>query len=142
MKQGQSLKAIRRFRGMTQKCLGQQLGFNEKNAGVRVGQYESIRCPNKDLRERIGQILDVNPDIFVGDTDEVLRGFFSCCLLAEEPADETGDEFFQRLQDFNSQWQKKKDQLASGDITRGEYLEWKLHWSEEPKEYEREAESE
>ncbi len=37
---------IRRFRnalGMTQHDLGTKLGFNEKTAVIRVGQYESER---------------------------------------------------------------------------------------------------
>lgn len=41
-------KRIRTFRGLTQRELGLKLGYEERNADVRVAQYESgYRVPKK-----------------------------------------------------------------------------------------------
>ena len=32
------------------------------------------------------------------------------------------------LDDFLSDWKKKKEELAKGRITREEYFEWKIKW--------------
>ena len=32
------------------------------------------------------------------------------------------------LDDFLSDWKKKKEELAKGRITRAEYFEWKIKW--------------
>ena len=38
---GERIKRIRTFRGLTQRELGLKLGYEERNADVRVAQYES-----------------------------------------------------------------------------------------------------
>ena len=46
---GERIKRIRTFRGLTQRELGLKLGYEERNADVRVAQYESgYRVPKKD----------------------------------------------------------------------------------------------
>ena len=32
------------------------------------------------------------------------------------------------LDDFLNTWKKKKEDLASGKITKEEYFEWKINW--------------
>ena len=41
---GERIHHFRLLRGFTQKYLGQQLGFSESQADVRIAQYEK-RCP-------------------------------------------------------------------------------------------------
>ena len=57
---------IRRFRnalGMTQHELGTRLGFNEKTAIIRVGQYENEnRKPKQDMINEMSRIFDVSSD--------------------------------------------------------------------------------
>ena len=49
---------FRNLRGMTQKSLGMSVGFSEKNADVRVAQYESgLRNPKADLTAQLAQVL-------------------------------------------------------------------------------------
>ena len=54
---------IRRFRnalGMTQHELGTKLGFNDKTAIIRVGQYENEkRKPKQDMINDMAKIFDV-----------------------------------------------------------------------------------
>lgn len=47
--------------GLTQRELGLKLGYEERNADVRVAQYESgYRVPKKDTLMEIAKILNVN----------------------------------------------------------------------------------
>ena len=58
---GERIKRIRTFRGLTQRELGLKLGYEERNADVRVAQYESgYRVPKKDTLMEIARILNVN----------------------------------------------------------------------------------
>ena len=58
---GDKIKRIRTFRNMTQKEMGEALGWGEKGAN-RLAQYETnYRVPKKDLLTEMAQILDVNP---------------------------------------------------------------------------------
>ena len=58
---GQNLKFCRRAYGLTQKELGLLLGFSEKTAETRIGQYEcGARNPKPDMIVEMAQILEVN----------------------------------------------------------------------------------
>ena len=53
---------IRRFRGVTQKKLGEDLGFGSASE-IRISQYESnSRHPKSEMIVRIAEMLDVNPN--------------------------------------------------------------------------------
>ena len=58
---GQRIKYFRNRKGMTQKQLGEQLGFMGKTSDVRMAQYESeARVPKIDLVKQMSQIFDIN----------------------------------------------------------------------------------
>ena len=58
---GQRIKFFRNRKGMTQKQLGELLGFKGKTSDVRMAQYESeARVPKIDLVKQMSQIFDVN----------------------------------------------------------------------------------
>ena len=51
---GERIRFIRNLRGITQKWLGQAVGFPPKTADVRMAQYESgSRTPKEDLVKAI-----------------------------------------------------------------------------------------
>lgn len=57
---GDRIKKARVFRGMTQKELGIAVGFNEKNADIRIAQYEgNTRRPKSGTLNKIAEVLDV-----------------------------------------------------------------------------------
>ena len=57
MSVGDRIKRACNFRGMTQKELGIAVGFDEKNADIRIAQYESnTRTPKEDLLRKLGRI--------------------------------------------------------------------------------------
>ena len=62
MATGERIKHFRNLRGMTMKYLGQEVGFSESTADVRLAQYESgSRTPKADLIEKLAEALEVSP---------------------------------------------------------------------------------
>lgn len=72
---GQRIKFFRNRKGMTQKQLGEQLGFMGKTSDVRMAQYESeARVPKIDLVKQMSQIFDINTHaLTVPDIDTHIR---------------------------------------------------------------------
>ena len=59
---GERIRFFRNLRGMTQKYLGQVVGFPEKTADIRMAQYESgSRTPKAELTESLASALGVSP---------------------------------------------------------------------------------
>ena len=59
---GERIRFFRNLRGMTQKYLGQVVGFPEKTADIRMAQYESgSRTPKAELTENLASALGVSP---------------------------------------------------------------------------------
>lgn len=145
---GERIKRARNFRGMTQKELGVAIGFEEKSADIRIAQYESnTRTPKEELLRKIATVLDVNyrslyePTLYAA--EDIMYTLFE---LDEHYPDtqlyEISDTIDSNLtethmsisfrscllDDLLKEWQLRKKQLATGEITRDEYLEWKLNW--------------
>ena len=61
---GERIRFFRNLRGMTQKYLGQVVGFPEKTADIRMAQYESgSRTPKTDLTNKHAEVLDISPKV-------------------------------------------------------------------------------
>ena len=145
---GERIKRARNLRGMTQKELGVAIGFEEKSADIRIAQYESnTRTPKEELLRKIATVLDVNyrslyePTLYAA--EDIMYTLFE---LDEHYPDtqlyEISDTIDSNLtethmsisfrscllDDLLKEWQLRKKQLATGEITRDEYLEWKLNW--------------
>ena len=77
---GQRIKFFRNRKGMTQKQLGEQLGFMGKTSDVRMAQYESeARVPKIDLVKQMSQIFDINTHAFaVAKKFDTLSDCHSC----------------------------------------------------------------
>ena len=128
-------------RGMTQKYLGQAVGFPEKSADVRLAQYETgTRTPKADLTAALAQVLDVSPqalDVPDIDTDiglmhtlfalEDIRGLTigeidgEICLRLDKSRGLTYSSMFEML----SKWANEVKTLEAGEITREEYDHWR-----------------
>lgn len=141
---GERIRFIRNLRGMTQKWLGQQVGFDEKNADVRMAQYESgTRTPKADLTNALAQVLEVSPkalDVPDIDTDiglmhtlftlEDLRGLKvgeidgEICLRL----DKSKGMIYVGMLEMLSSWQKQVAKFESGEITKEEYDQWRYNY--------------
>lgn len=82
---GERIRFIRNLRGMTQKWLGQAVGFPPKTADVRMAQYESgSRTPKEDLVKAIANVLEVSPlALQIPDIDSDL-GFIHTLFAIED----------------------------------------------------------
>ena len=59
---GERIRFLRNLHGATQKWLGLKLGFSEKTAETRVGQYEiGARTPKDEMIKDIAEIFGVSP---------------------------------------------------------------------------------
>ena len=58
---GERIRFFRNLCGMTQKYLGQVVGFPEKTADIRMAQYESgSRTPKADLTNKLAEVFDIS----------------------------------------------------------------------------------
>ena len=146
---GDRIKRTRIFRRMTMKELGMAVGFSEASADVRIAQYESnTRVPKDDLLKKIASALNVNPlslkrprrydvesimyDLF--ELEEYYPNLRIVEVEDESDPEATGKHFAisfgdKRLDAYLDELKLHQEQLANGEITKEEYLEWKYQWS-------------
>lgn len=148
---GERIRYIRNLRGMTQKMLGIKVGFDKRNADVRMAQYESgTRTPKENLVNALAEALDVSPkaltvpeiDSYIG----LMHTFFTIedlyglkinqidgelCLTLDKSKGST----FVTMFDMLNSWQKQAEKLKNGEITKEEYDTWRYTYPQ--KEVER-----
>ena len=143
---GQRIKFFRNRKGMTQKQLGEQLGFKGKTSDVRMAQYESeARVPKIDLVKQMSQIFDVNTHaLTVPDIDthiglmhtlfalEDMYGLkitnvegkpYLCLDRSISAPGSSADEMLRA-------WMQQADKLKNGEISKEEYDEWRYKYPE------------
>ena len=131
---------------MTQKQLGEILGFLGKTSDVRMAQYESeARTPKQDLVKEMSHILDVSPraitvpeiDSYIGlmHTLFALEDMYGLkigkidgevCLRLDKSTGSTYSTMF----DMFHAWQEQAARLERGEITKEEYDQWRYKYPE------------
>ncbi len=140
---GERIRFFRNLCGMTQKYLGQVVGFPEKTADIRMAQYESgSRTPKADLTNKLAEVFDISPQaLSVPDIDSyngLMHTLFTLEDLYGFRIDKLDDELCIRLDkgmgtnylimfDMFSAWQEQaensrteksqKKNTITGDIT-------------------------
>ena len=143
---GERIRFIRNLRGMTQKYLGMQIGFDEKTADVRMAQYESsTRTPKENYVADIANALDVSPkaldlpdiDSYVGlaHTLFALEDLYGISIgeIDGETClrlDKTKGTTYLSMFDMFCAWQKETEKLRNGEITKTEYDQWRYRYPE------------
>ena len=138
---GERIRFIRNLRGMTQKWLGQAVGFPEKTADVRIAQYESgSRTPKEDLVKALANVLEVSPlALSIPDIDSDL-GFIHTLFAVEDlhgvrvekndnevhivfdgSKPNTDRSVFQML----SAWADQAEKFRNGEISKEQYDRWR-----------------
>ncbi len=143
---GQRIKFFRNRKGMTQKQLGEMLGFLGKTSDVRMAQYESeARIPKQELVKEMAGIFDVSthalsvPDIdtYIG----LMHTFFALEDMYGLKIDEMDDEVVLRLNksDYSTYssmnkmlraWLTEAKKLENGENTKEEYDNWRYKYPE------------
>lgn len=143
---GERIRFFRNLRGMTQKYLGQAVGFPEKTADIRMAQYESgSRTPKAELTENLAGALGVSPlALSVPDIDSYL-GLMHTLFALEDiygmKIDKLDDEvcirldknrgtsYISLLERFTA-WQKEAEKYHNGEISKEEYDHWRYTYPE------------
>ena len=143
---GERIRFFRNLRGMTQKYLGQVVGFPEKTADIRMAQYESgSRTPKAELTENLAGALGVSPlALSVPDIDSYL-GLMHTLFALEDiygmKIDKLDDEvcirldknrgtsYISLLERFTA-WQKEAEKYRNGKISKEEYDHWRYTYPE------------
>ena len=138
---GERIRFIRNLRGMTQKWLGQAVGFPQKTADIRMAQYESgSRTPKEDLVNALANVFEVSPlALNIPDIDSEL-GFIHTLFAIEDiygiRVEKQGDEvhlvFDGSKRTMNesvfkmlSAWADQAEKLKSGEISKDQYDHWR-----------------
>ena len=143
---GERIHFFRSMRGMTQKYLGQLLGFPEKSADVRLAQYETgTRTPKADLINSLANALDVSPlALSVPDIDSYLGLMHTLFTLEDRYGlhiDEADGEVCLKvdvrknkdaaqLHEMLCAWRQAAAMLKAGEITQEEYDRWRYRYPE------------
>ena len=143
---GKRIKFFRNQKSMTQKQMGEMLGFLGRTSDVRMAQYESeARVPKHDLVKEMAHIFDVSPhaitvpniDSYIGlmHTLFALEDMYGlkigeingeACLRLDKSA---GASYLSMLDMFNA-WQDKAAKLEREEITKEEYDQWRYNYPE------------
>lgn len=141
---GERIRFIRNLRGMTQKFLGQKVGFSERTADIRMAQYESgSRTPKADLVAMLADVLGVstealnvpNIDSYTG----VMHTLFALEDLYGFKIDRLDGEICIRINRQNGStfakmtgllepWEKMAQKYRNGEISREEYDQWRYRY--------------
>ena len=141
---GERIRFFRNLRGMTQKYLGQVVGFPEKTADIRMAQYESgSRTPKAELTESLADALGVSPlALSVPDIDSYL-GLMHTLFSLEDRYGltvETGENGVSlrvdprkgkdaaELSEILTAWAQQAEKLRNGKINREDYDKWRYNY--------------
>lgn len=141
---GERIRFSRNLRGMTQKYLGQMVGFPEKTADIRMAQYESgSRSPKAELTENLAGVLGVSPlALSVPDIDSYLGLMHTLFTLEDRygltvETGETGVSLHvdprkgkdaAKLSEMLTSWAQQADKLRNGEINREDYDKWRYNY--------------
>ena len=137
---GERIRFFRNLRGMTQKYLGQVVGFPEKTADIRMAQYESgSRTPKAELTESLASALGVSPlALSVPDIDSYL-GLMHTLFTLEDRYGltvETGENGVSlrvdprkaELSEMLTAWAEQTEKYRNGEINREDYDKWRYNY--------------
>lgn len=146
---GQRLKRIRNHRDLTMKQLGTKINIPERQADVRISQYESDhKTPRKDIIEKLANILDVNE--FALDTPDLTTNYGAIFTMFEyyytyglHPVKIDGKLYLELdkniadssfIKDLN-EWYDTYESFQAGNITKEQFIDWMLKYPEYSKNY-------
>ncbi len=141
---GERIRKFRNAIGMTQQELGAKLGFSERTAIIRVGQYENEnRKPKQDMINNMANIFDVASDaITVPEIDSYIGLMHTLFALEDRygltvtmldgqvclKQDINHPNYDRSLAEDLRDWCDKKTKLTSGSILASEYDHWRYNF--------------
>lgn len=140
---GKRIKFFRNRKNLTQKQLGEQLGFLGRTSDVRMAQYESeARIPKQNLVKEMAGILGVSPHALTVPDIDTYIGFLHTLFALE---DIYGFKIMEKdgliclcrdsspvdtVSAMLREWQQQAKKLENDEISREEYDEWRYRYPE------------
>ena len=141
---GERIRFFRNLRGMTQKHLGQVVGFPKKTADIRMAQYESgSRTPKADLVKQLADALDVSAEVLNVPNIDSYTGLMHTLFALEDlygfKIDRLDGEICIRINRQNGStfakmtgllepWEEMAQKYRNGEISRKEYDQWRYRY--------------
>lgn len=154
---GNRIKFFRSRQGMTQKQLGEMLGFLGKTSDVRMAQYESeSRTPKQDLVKELAGIFNISTEAITVPDIDTYTGLMHTLFALEDmyglKVTEVDGKPMLALDPYVSApgsqmdnmfhaWMEQSNKLSAGEITKEEYDKWRynypnsddsIHWAKVP----------
>lgn len=142
---GERIHFFRVSRGMTQKYLGAELGFDDKSADVRIAQYESgTRTPKDNYVAQLADTLGVAPQALTVPNIDSYDGLMHTLFALEDiygiKISEIDGELCLNLKKVNNPsypqllgnfkaWYDQASKMHEGKISKDEYDNWRYHYS-------------
>ena len=141
---GKRIRFFRNRKGMTQKQLGEILGFLGKTSDVRMAQYESgSRTPKADLVEQLADALDVSAEALNVPNIDSYTGLMHTLFALEDlygfKIDRLDGEIcirinrqngstFSKMTGLLEPWEEMAQKYRNGEISREEYDQWRYRY--------------
>lgn len=140
---GKRIKFFRTRKGLTQRQLGESLGFLGKTSDVRMAQYESeSRIPKEDLVREMAALLDVSPAALTVPDIDTNIGLMHTLFTLEDMyglqisevdgvlclrLDRHHKEYTSMFQMLHA-WLTQARRLQGGEISQEEYDNWRYQY--------------
>lgn len=139
---GDKIKYLRKIRNMTQKELGIAVGFDEKNADIRIAQYEAgTRTPKPELIEKFAKALNAHVLSLMNERtqDPVMNMVFDIIDMEERakvtlhPIEDNNSKYAISIDstffnNFLEEFVSIRKELTDGTISYEEFIDWKVNW--------------
>lgn len=138
---GDKIKYLRKVRHLTQKELGIAVGFYEKNADIRIAQYESgTRTPKPELTTKFAKALNAHILSLMNERtqDPVMNTVFDLIDMEERakvtlhPIENNNSKYAISINskffnDFLEELVSIRKELTDGTISYEEFIDWKVN---------------
>lgn len=141
---GERIRFFRNLRGMTQKYLGQVVGFPEKTADIRMAQYESgSRTPKADLTNNLANVFGISTNALTVPDIDSYNGLMHTLFTLEDRYGltvETGENGVSlrvdprkgkdaaELSEMLTAWAEQAERHRNGEINREDYDKWRYNY--------------
>lgn len=152
---GEKIRKYRQLKGLTQKELGEKIGFSSATADSRIRKYESnLMAPKDDIRGRLMEVLDVDAsalsDVNIQSAEDIMQVLFLleeiCDMKIERTTEKTSLTFNNSNKDiallisYLYAWHTQKQKLPNSDMDNaGEaqilYEKWKARFPRDLRGY-------
>lgn len=141
---GNRIKYFRSRQGMTQKQLGEMLGFLGKTSDVRMAQYESeSRTPKQDLVKELAGIFDISTEAITVPNIDTYTGLMHTLFALEDmyglkitevdgkpmlTLDPSISAPGSQMDNMFHAWMEQSNMLSDNKISKAEYDKWRYNY--------------